>query len=124
MELVDELKALAGKPEQEFEAPAVNEELRDKVFAFQDQLMAAQRTEGKHERQGTEVDRTRLDAMERKIIDQFDRESTPYYATAHLWDDGIVDPRDTRRILAFLLDTCAEAEARAPNSSTFGVARL
>jgi len=81
-------------------------------------------TEDKHKRQGAEVDRPALDAMERTIIDQFDRESTPYYATAHLWDDGIVDPRDTRRILSFMLETCAEAEARAPNPSSFGVARL
>jgi geranyl-CoA carboxylase beta subunit len=81
-------------------------------------------TEDKHRRAGSEPDRAALDAMERRIIDQFDRESTPTYATARLWDDGIVDPRDSRRLLGFLLATCAEAEARALNPTTFGVARL
>ncbi len=81
-------------------------------------------TEEKHKRQGTDVDRAALDAMESKIIGQFDQESTPYYATARLWDDGIIDPRDSRRILAFLLDICAEAEGRTPNATSFGVARL
>jgi geranyl-CoA carboxylase beta subunit len=81
-------------------------------------------SEEKHKRAGKEADSAALDAMEKEIVDQFDRESTPFYATARLWDDGIIDPRDTRRLLAFLLATCAESEVRITRPTTFGVARL
>jgi len=39
-------------------------------------------------------------------------------------DDGVIDPRDTRAVLAFCLDTCAEAAAREPRRMQFGVARM
>jgi len=51
-------------------------------------------------------------------------ESTALYATARLWDDGLIDPRDTRAVLAFCLATCAEADARAMRPNSFGVARI
>ena len=38
--------------------------------------------------------------MERSIIERIDKESTALYATARLWDDGIIDPRDSRKVLA------------------------
>ena len=44
------------------------------------------------------------------IVDQFERESTALYGTAHLWDDGIIDPRDTRRVLAFTLSIARESK--------------
>ena len=50
-----------------------------------------------------------IDKMFKGIVDQFDRESTALYGTAHLWDDGIIDPRDTRRILAFTLSIARES---------------
>jgi len=80
--------------------------------------------EDKHRRGGTEPDRDALAAMERRIVEQFDRESTPYYATARLWDDGIVDPRESRRLLGFLLATCDDAASAPVGASTFGVARF
>lgn len=42
-------------------------------------------------------------AMRRKIEEQIDRESNALYATGHLWDDGIIDPRDTRTVLGIAL---------------------
>ena len=80
-------------------------------------------TEEKNKRTGQPVDRTALEKMERAIIDQFDAESTALYATARLWDDGIIDPRDTRRVLAYCLSICREADIRPLNPTTFGVAR-
>jgi geranyl-CoA carboxylase beta subunit len=80
-------------------------------------------TEEKHRRTGQPVDRAALDKMERAIVDQFDVESTALYATARLWDDGIIDPRDTRRVLAYCLSVCREADIRPLNPNTFGVAR-
>jgi geranyl-CoA carboxylase beta subunit len=81
-------------------------------------------TEDRLGRAGKPVDRAALAAMEQKLIDQFDRESTALYATARLWDDGIIDPRDTRKVLAFCLAICREAELRPLRPSTFGVARM
>ena len=58
-------------------------------------------TEERMARLGKPVDRPQLQAMEQKIVDQFDRESTALFATARLWDDGLIDPRDSRKVLAF-----------------------
>ena len=65
-----------------------------------------------------------LDAMAKQIVDQYDAESTALYATARLWDDGLIDPRDSRKVLAFCLDTIAEGEARQLRPTMFGVARM
>ena len=37
--------------------------------------------------------------MSRPILDQYEQEGNPYYSTARLWDDGIIDPADTRMVL-------------------------
>ena len=62
--------------------------------------------------------------MARKVVEQYDAESTALYATARLWDDGLIDPRDSRKVLAFCLDACAEAAARELRPNIFGVARM
>jgi len=46
------------------------------------------------------------------------------FGTARLWDDGIIDPRDTRRLLGLCLALAAEADQRKLNANTFGVARM
>ncbi|MBM3567351.1 MAG: acyl-CoA carboxylase subunit beta [Alphaproteobacteria bacterium] len=80
-------------------------------------------TEAGAKREGRPVDRAKLEAMEKRIVAQIEAESTALFATARLWDDGIVDPRDSRRVLAFALATCREAEARQLKPNSFGVAR-
>ena len=64
------------------------------------------------------------DVLETVTAQKLDSQSTALYGTASLWDDGLIDPRDTRKLLGFLLDICAEAAVRPLNSNTFGVARL
>ena len=54
----------------------------------------------------------------------YERAGSPYFATARLWDDGIIDPRDTRRVLAFTLSIARESVVRPLNPITFGVARM
>jgi geranyl-CoA carboxylase beta subunit len=81
-------------------------------------------TEERFARSGKPVDLQRLAAMEQKLIDQFARESTALYATARLWDDGLIDPRDSRKVLAFCLSICREAEIRVVRPTSFGVARM
>ena len=58
------------------------------------------------------------------IKDKLDSESDALFATARLWDDGIIDPRDTRRVLATTLAVCRESSQRRMFPNSFGVARL
>ena len=81
-------------------------------------------TEEKLKREGKPVDKAKLAAMEDAIIKRMEDESTALYATARLWDDGLIDPRDTRKVLGFCLSICREAELRPVKRSTFGVARM
>ena len=61
------------------------------------------------------------EAFEAPILDTYEREGSPYFATARLWDDGIIDPLDTRRVLSMGL----EAALHAPIPDTkFGVFRM
>jgi acetyl-CoA carboxylase carboxyltransferase component len=61
------------------------------------------------------------DADPDEIRAKYEREGNPYYSTARLWDDGIIDPRDTRRVLA--LGLSASLNAPIPET-TFGVFRM
>ncbi len=81
-------------------------------------------TEQKHIREGSEVPTAQIDKMFKGIVDQFDRESTALFSTAHLWDDGLIDPRDTRRVLAYTLSIARESMVRKLRPTTFGVARM
>ena len=64
---------------------------------------------------------TERDAFEAPILDAYEREGSPYFATARLWDDGVIDPLDTRRVLALGI----EAALHAPIPETrFGIFRM
>ncbi len=60
-------------------------------------------------------------AFEAPILEKYEREGSPYYSSARLWDDGVIDPLDTRRVLAIGLEA-----ARSPiqKETRFGVFRL
>ncbi|MCC6561278.1 MAG: methylcrotonoyl-CoA carboxylase, partial [Xanthomonadales bacterium] len=61
------------------------------------------------------------DAFKAPIREQYERQGHPYYASARLWDDGIIDPADTRRVLALALS----ASLNAPiEKQGFGVFRM
>ena len=81
-------------------------------------------TEEKHLKEGKEADPKMLDMLESVTAQKLDSQSTALYGTASLWDDGLIDPRDTRKLLGYLLDICAEAAVRPLKPSTFGVARF
>jgi geranyl-CoA carboxylase beta subunit len=65
-----------------------------------------------------------LKAMSEQLKRRLDAESDVLYGTARLWDDGVIDPRDTRRVLALCLAIAREAAARELRPNTFGVARM
>jgi acetyl-CoA carboxylase carboxyltransferase component len=61
------------------------------------------------------------EAFEAPILETYEREGSPYFATARLWDDGVIDPLDTRRVLSIGL----EAALHAPIPETkFGIFRM
>jgi len=81
----------------------------------------------KLERTGVELNEQAeagLKAMSEQLKRRLDAESTALFGTARLWDDGIIDPRDTRRVLALCLALAAEAADRTLRPNTFGIARL
>ena len=61
-------------------------------------------------------------AFRAPILKQFEQQAHPYYATARIWDDGIIDPADTRRVLA--LGLSASLNAPIPDSPRFGIFRM
>ncbi len=79
--------------------------------------------EASAEAKGEAPDVEAMDKMEQQVIAMYKEEGKALYATARLWDDGLIDPRDSRNVLAFCLATCREAEARTLYPNTFGVAR-
>jgi 3-methylcrotonyl-CoA carboxylase beta subunit len=60
-------------------------------------------------------------AFKQPIAERYEAEGHPYYASARLWDDGIIDPRDTRRVLGLGLSAARNAP---PEATTFGVFRM
>jgi acetyl-CoA carboxylase carboxyltransferase component len=61
------------------------------------------------------------DAIRRPILEKYDHEGSPYYSTARLWDDGILDPVDTRQAIALGLSAACNAPIAEPR---FGVFRM
>jgi geranyl-CoA carboxylase beta subunit len=78
----------------------------------------------KLERMGLPAVEEALAAMSDALRLRLDAESTALFGTARLWDDGIVDPRDTRHLLGLCLQLAAEADKRSLRPNTFGIARF
>ena len=74
-------------------------------------------------RKGVPVDEAKLASMSAKIVETFERQMHAFYTSGLLLDDGIIDPRDTRRVLALTLALCDEARRRTLHPMQFGVAR-
>jgi len=72
-------------------------------------------------REGKPLSAEDEDAIRQPILEKYEHEGSPYYSTARLWDDGIIDPVDTRRTLA--LGLSAAYNAPIPDAK-FGVFRM
>ncbi|SDU14226.1 MULTISPECIES: geranyl-CoA carboxylase subunit beta [Pseudomonas fluorescens group] len=81
-------------------------------------------TEAKQLKDGIEPDPKMLDMLEQMTAQKLDSQSTALYGSANLWDDGLIDPRDTRTLLGYLLDICHEADRRTLQPNSFGVSRF
>jgi geranyl-CoA carboxylase beta subunit len=80
-------------------------------------------TEAAAVRRGKPIEEGRIEAMKAEIIEVFERQMDVFATSARLLDDGVIDPRDTRSILAEVLAVCREADAREPQRMQFSVAR-
>ncbi|MGF6153037.1 geranyl-CoA carboxylase subunit beta [Pseudomonas fluorescens] len=81
-------------------------------------------TEARQAKDGLVPDPKMLDTLEQVTAQKLDSQSTALYGSANLWDDGLIDPRDTRTLLGYLLDICHEAEVRQLQPNSFGIARF
>ncbi len=73
------------------------------------------------EAKGASMSESEQKEFMRPILEKYEREGSPYYSTARLWDDGVIDPRRTRDVLGLVL--AAVHEAPTPDT-TFGVFRM
>ncbi len=75
-------------------------------------------------RAGVTPDASRRTKQRKILTDIFDSQSGAFYTSGHLLDDGVIDPRDTRKLLGLLLPIVMEAKSRVLRPNSFGVARL
>ena len=81
-------------------------------------------TEAAMARKGLPVDAEQMQKQYDQIVTMFEAQADAFVTSGLLLDDGVIDPRDTRDVLSFCLDTLAEAESRALRPMQFGVARM
>jgi len=72
-------------------------------------------------REGQEMTGEEREEFMRPILEKYEREGNPYHSTARLWDDGVIDPVDTRMVLALGLSAAANAP---PEETRYGVFRM
>ncbi len=73
------------------------------------------------EKEGKQLDDAGLAALQQPILEKYEREGSPYFSTARLWDDGVIDPLDTRAFIGLSL----AAALNRPNEDTeYGVFRM
>ena len=70
---------------------------------------------------GIGLDENALAAIRAEVEARYEEEASPYYATARLWDDGIIDPRQTRQVVGLALATTLNAPIPPTD---FGVLRI
>lgn len=76
------------------------------------------------ERRGVDVDREALAKQRTTIEGIFDAQADAFYTSGRMLDHGMIDPRDTRKVLGFSLDTIWESQHRRLHPNAFGVARI
>jgi 3-methylcrotonyl-CoA carboxylase beta subunit len=73
------------------------------------------------QRSGQAWSETEESAFKQRILKQYEEQGHPYYASARLWDDGVIDPAETRTVLALSISAALNAPLEATD---FGVFRM
>lgn len=81
----------------------------------------AQINRDKHTKQGTTWTAAEEELFKSKLREQYETQGNPYYASARLWDDGVIDPQDTRKVLGLGLSAALNAPIK---QTRFGVFRM
>lgn len=81
----------------------------------------AQVKAAKLKHQGKAWDKTAESQFIQEVVDQYDKQGHPYYSSARLWDDGVIDPVDTRQVLGLSLSACLNAPI---GETQFGIFRI
>ena len=71
------------------------------------------------EAQGKKLSPAEIHAIQKPILDQYEREGSPYFSTSRLWDDGILVPWKSRAHLALALNTALNAPIEETKFGTF-----
>jgi geranyl-CoA carboxylase beta subunit len=72
---------------------------------------------------GLEPDRAQIDTMRTRVVETFERQTSAFYTSGRMLDDGVIDPRDTRQVLGYVLALFRRAERVTARPLDFGVAR-
>ncbi|MEM9726224.1 MAG: carboxyl transferase domain-containing protein [Pseudomonadota bacterium] len=75
-------------------------------------------------RKGVDLPEEAVAEQSRQLTEMFDRQHTAFYTSGRCLDHGMIDPRDSRKVIGFCLSTCWEAKRRRVQPNAFGVARL
>ena len=81
----------------------------------------AQVTRDKKEKLGEHWSDEQEQAFKQPIIDNYEHQGHPYYASARLWDDGIIDPADTRQVLGLAISAALNKPIK---DTKFGIFRM
>jgi 3-methylcrotonyl-CoA carboxylase beta subunit len=68
---------------------------------------------------GKELLPSELQELKDSIMNSYERESSAFYSTSRVWDDGIIDPLDTRKVLGFTLSTCLNKPFGSPSAGIY-----
>ena len=79
---------------------------------------------GKASAMGQEPNEEALAKQEVYLANMFDSQASAFYTSGHMLDDGMIDPRDARKTLGFLLETVWETRHRTVRPNSFGIARM
>lgn len=75
-------------------------------------------------RRGETPDEDKLADQKARLISHFDGQADAFYTSGQMLDQGVIDPRETRKVIGFALETCWEARHRKLQPNAFGVGRM
>ncbi|XP_020970574.1 methylcrotonoyl-CoA carboxylase beta chain, mitochondrial isoform X2 [Arachis ipaensis] len=81
----------------------------------------AQIEKANKKKQGIQWNKEEEEKFKAKVVEAYEREGCPYYSTARLWDDGIIDPADTRKVIGLCISASLN---RATQDTKYGVFRM
>ncbi|ESW28500.1 hypothetical protein PHAVU_003G291600 [Phaseolus vulgaris] len=81
----------------------------------------AQIEKGNKKKQGIQWNKEEEEKFKTKVVEAYEREASPYYSTARLWDDGIIDPADTRKVIGLCISASLNRDIE---KTKYGVFRM